>query len=57
LPVVAKKGLTLSQERLPIDGGMHLLGVKSDKDLSYSALLSADKDAYLAQIAKTLFNV
>ena len=55
LPVMANKKLTVSSTCLPIEGGMYLTGKKSDKDLSYRALLSADKDGNLAELAKTLF--
>lgn len=57
LPVLARKQLTVSNERLPIEGGMYLTGKRSDKDLSYRALLTADKDENLAMLAKTLFSV
>lgn len=57
LPVVANKKLVLSDVRLPIEGGMRLLGKKSDKDLSYRALLASDKDEHLAELASTLFSV
>ncbi len=57
LPVLARKQLTISNERLPIEGGMHLTGKRADKDLSYRALLTADKDENLAILAKTLFSV
>lgn len=57
LPVIKKRGLTLSTERADISGGCLLRGKKSDKDLSYSALLNADKDEYQAEIAAKLFNI
>ena len=55
LPVVEKKSLKISLQRLPLDGGMKLVGEKSDKDLSFGALLAADQDASQAQLAKELF--
>lgn len=55
LPVVKARGLTVSETRLPLEGGMRLKGVKADKDLSYVALLAADREEYQAQLAKELF--
>ena len=55
LSVVKARGLTLSSERAEISGGLLLRGKKSDKDLSYSALLNADKEEYQAEIAAQLF--
>ena len=57
LPVIEKKHLTISSIRVPMQGGMLLTGEKSDKDLSFHALLSADKDENLATLAKELFNL
>ena len=54
-PVVEEKGLRFSSERIQIDGGMRLVGKVSDKDLSFGALLAADKDENQAQLAKALF--
>ena len=54
-PVVEEKGLRFSRERIQIDGGMRLVGKVSDKDLSFGALLAADKDENQAQLAKALF--
>ena len=56
LPVIKSRGLTLSKERADISGGCLLRGKKSDKDLSYAALLNADKEEYQADIAFNLFN-
>ena len=55
LPVIKAKNLAVQSERLPILGGMKLVGEKSDKDLSYEALLEADKDEFQAVLAKQLF--
>ena len=57
LPVIKKRGLTISKERAEISGGCLLHGSKSDKDLSYSALLNADKEEHQAEIALKLFNI
>ena len=56
LPVIKKRNLTIANERADISGGCLLRGKKSDKDLSYSALLAADKEEYQAEIAAQLFN-
>ncbi len=55
LPVCEKKGLRFAKERLPLDGGMKLIGDVADKDLSFGALLAADKDECQATLAKALF--
>lgn len=55
LPVVKNKKLAVQSERLALSGGMKLVGEKSDKDLSYTALLEADKDEYQASLAVELF--
>ena len=55
LPVVKDRKLVFSTERANISGGCILQGKLSDKDLSYSALLAADKDEYQAEIALKLF--
>lgn len=55
LPVMAEKNLTISSRRIEIDGGFRLCGVSSDKDLSYGALLAADRDEYQAETAAEIF--
>ncbi len=55
LPVMAEKNLTISSRRIGIDGGFRLRGVSSDKDLSYGALLAADRDEYQADMAAEIF--
>lgn len=55
LAVIRERKLTLSAERAQISGGCILRGKKCDKDLSYSALLNADKEEYQAEIAAKLF--
>lgn len=55
LPVIKTKRLKISEEKLPLDGGMRLIGQYSDKDLSYGALLAADKEENQAELAKMLF--
>ena len=55
LPVMAEKNLTISSRRIEIDGGFRLRGVSSDKDLSYGALLAADRDEYQADMAAEIF--
>lgn len=55
LPVVQEKALKVSQDRVRLEGGMFLKGEKADKDLSYPALLAADRDEYQAELARELF--
>ena len=54
-PVIGERSLIIAKDRAPIAGGMLLKGEKSDKDLSFEALIEADKEAYLAQIAAEIF--
>ena len=54
-PVVQEKGLTVSSQRADIAGGMLLKGKVSDKDLSYAALLFADRAENEAQLAADIF--
>ena len=51
LPVVREKGLRVSDERARISGGVILKNSVSDRDLSLSSLLAADKEAHQAQLA------
>lgn len=53
--VIAAKHLTISSQRAKIDGGMFLKGVRSDKDLSYAALLAADRAENEARLAADIF--
>lgn len=55
LPVYDKKKLVVSAKRLPLLGGMRLVGKNSDRDLSYGALLEADRDRYQSKLAAKLF--
>ncbi len=55
LPVIKAREITISKQRLAIDGGIKLVGKVSDKDLSYKALLATDKDRYQADLARKLF--
>lgn len=55
LPVVKKKGVKISDERIAIDGGFCLKGAICDKDLSFDAILKADRDEYQAKLAAELF--
>ena len=56
LPVIKERNLKVSNKRADIDGGFILLGKVSDKDLSYGAILSADREAMQAEIAVKIFN-
>ena len=55
LPIVLEKKLCISSEKLLIDGGFVLKGKICDKDLSFKALLAADKDEYQAELARKIF--
>ena len=55
LPIVEKKRLKISDVDLPLDGGMRLVGRVADKDLSYGALLSTDRENHQAKLAKSIF--
>ncbi len=55
LPVFTEKQLRVSSQTLPLDGGLRLKGVRADKDLSYGALLAADRDEHQATLALELF--
>ena len=56
LPVIEKCGITVSKSRIDIDGGMRLVGKLADKELSFTALLTADKDRNQAELARKLFD-
>lgn len=55
LPVVAERDLSVSPVSADIDGGFLLRGKTSDKDLSYGALLAADREAHQSALAAELF--
>lgn len=55
LPVIAEKKLKISGVRANIDGGFILRGEKCDKDLSFDAILKADREENQAAIAARLF--
>lgn len=55
LPVVAEKKLKVAVKTADIDGGFVLSGKNSDKDLSFSALLAADREERQAEIAAKIF--
>lgn len=55
LPVVREKKLTVSAERPELSGGFLLRGKNSDKDVSYAALLAADREEFQAEIARAVF--
>lgn len=55
LPVLKERNLTVAKERLPLDGGMRLKGKICDKDLSFGALLAADREKHQAALAAKLF--
>lgn len=55
LPVVKEKNLKISFGGAEIGGGLLLRGKNSDKDLSFAALLAADRAEHEAEIAAELF--
>ena len=57
LEIVKEKKLKISAKKANIDGGLLLVGKTSDKDLSFGALLSADREEHQAEIAAKIFSV
>lgn len=53
--VVTKMGLKLSSARAKIKGGFYLYGKKCDRDISYEALLKADREENQAELAAKIF--
>lgn len=56
LPQVKEKKLKVSSKRAKLDGGFMLCGKNSDKNLSYGALLSMDREEKQSEIASVIFN-
>lgn len=55
LDIAKKKKLKISHKGVKADGGFILLGKSSDKDVSYAALLSADRELHQSDIAVKIF--
>jgi V/A-type H+-transporting ATPase subunit E len=55
LKVVADKKLKITFNGRNVEGGFILCGKNSDKDLSFAALLAADREEHEAEIASELF--
>ena len=55
LSVVKEKKLKVSPKKVKIDGGFILRGKLCDKDISYGAILAADREENQAKIAAQLF--
>ena len=55
LPIVRERELTVSGERPKLSGGFILRGKTSDKDVSYAAILAADREEHQAEIARAVF--
>lgn len=55
LPVIKEKKLTVSGERPKLSGGFLLRGKTCDKDITYAAILEADREEHQAEIAVALF--
>ena len=56
LPVLKARNLTIAEQRLAISGGCRLRGRVCDKDLSFGALLAADREKNQAVLAAELFS-
>ena len=57
LDIVKEKKLKISAKKADIDGGILLVGKNSDKNLSFGALLAADREEHQADIAAQIFSV
>ena len=57
LGIVKEKKLKVSPKKADIDGGCLLIGKNSDKNLSFTALLAADREENQAKIAAQIFSV
>ena len=55
LSVIKERGLKISSEKADIDGGFLLRGEACDKDLSFGAILSLDREEHQAELAQKLF--
>lgn len=55
LPIVREKKLKIAAERIKVEGGFVLVGERSDKNLSYEALLAADRAENEAELAAQMF--
>ena len=55
LPIVREKGLRIAAETQHFSGGMRLNGIKADKDISYGALLYADREENQTELATEIF--
>ena len=55
LPVIREKNLTVQKTQVKIAGGFYLYGKQSDTDLSYPALLLADRQENEGELARKLF--
>ncbi len=56
LPVVKEKKLKVSTKHTSLDGGFLLCGKNCDKNLSYGAILSMDREEKQSEIASVIFN-
>ena len=57
LGIVKERKLKVSSKKANIDGGCLLIGKSSDKNLSFGALLAADREENQASIATQIFSV
>jgi len=54
-PIVQEKNLKIADYTQELSGGFRLIGEDAEKDLTYGALLKADREENQAQLAKELF--
>lgn len=55
LSVVGERKLKISSETANVDGGFILCGKTADKDVSYGALIAADREEFQAGLAAEIF--
>lgn len=56
LPIISEKSLKIAKSKGKLGGGFILKGKSCDKDVSYGAMLAADREERVAEIAAQLFS-
>lgn len=56
LPIISEKSLKIAKSKGMLGGGFILKGKSCDKDVSYGAMLAADREERVAEIAAQLFS-
>ncbi len=56
LPIISEKSLKIAKSKGKLGGGFILKGKSCDKDVSYGAMLAADREERVADIAAQLFS-